>query len=1405
MSRFVSFLAALVFASPALAVTTATRSLNPTSYTPSQAVTVTITVTPDTNVLSYGVEDTAPVGWTLATTVPNARIFSNVIKFPVYFDSTARTLTYTATPPANDTGTKNFTGSVSTNGVSFSIGGTSSISRADTTGPTVSITSPAGGSTVSGQVTISGTATDTSGVAGVQFRLDGANIGVEDTSAPFTVVWNTLSATNASHSLTAIARDTLGNQTTSAAVSVTVDNASPTISGVSATAITATGATINWTTNENADTQVEYGPTLTYGSQTTLNTTMVLTHAQNLTGLTAGTLYNYRVKSKDVRGNLSISGNFTFTTLPPANLPPTISDITNKSTNEDTALPAVSFTIGDTDTPIANLTLSAASSNTTLVPAANITLGGTGTSRTVAVMPAANQNGTATITISVSDGNTTTTDQFVLTVVSVNDPPDLPFLTNWSINEDGQQVDLLILSDIDTPLANIVMSGTSGNQALIPNANIVFTGSGANRTMTITPLANLSGSSLITFSANDQQGGVTTRTFTLTVNPVNDTPTISNITDQTTLRGVATGAIAFTVGDIETAAGSLTVSGTSGNQTLVPNAGIVFGGSGANRTVTITPAAGQIGTALITVTASDGGQSVNDTFTLTVNAPANTAPTISDILNQGTQEDLPTSAIVFTIGDTETTATSLTVSGTSSNQTLVPNGNIVFGGSGANRTVTISPAGNQNGTTTITITVNDGAGMTASDTFLLTVNAVNDAPTISNVADQTINEDFVLFPLAFTVGDVETSAGSLTVSGTSSNTGLVPNANIVFSGTDANRAAMITPSANQSGQTTITITVNDGVLSVSDTFILTVNPVNDAPTISNLGNTSTLVNTPTGAIGFTVGDIESAAGSLSVSGTSSNQALVPNANIVFGGSGAIRTITLTPASGQTGTSNITVTVSDGGLSATDTFTLTVSATVDSTPPALAIGAPTNGQVFTTANITVSGTASDASGVSVTVNGEAAIGMASWSRAITLVPGLNTITVVARDNSPAQNQTTQSISVTYNPPDTTAPTLSIGSPTNGQVFTTANITVSGTAADAVGVTSVMVNGVTATGTTSWSRAITLVSGSNTINVQARDAAGNTNSQTIQVTYNPPDTTAPALVIGAPADGQVFTTANITVTGTASDASGILSVTVNGTAATGTTSWSRAITLSPGSNTITVVARDNSPAQNQTTRSITVTYNAPANQPPTVDAGPDQTITMPNSATLAGSVTDDGLPNGTRITLWDVVSGPGIVDFVNVNSPTTAVSFSMAGEYVLRLLGSDGVFSRTDDVRISVNPNAPSGEAGQVNEGFALFKNSFKPTEGETITIRYYDNSSSAGTSMKASAEFGEKISSDRTLTIYDRRGGKVVSIEREQLNGSTYEAVWNGRNDKEEFVASGTYLVVLKKGDKVFKRKVVVVK
>ena len=103
-----------------------------------------------------------------------------------------------------------------------------------------------------------------------------------------------------------------------------------------------------------------------------------------------------------------------------------------------------------------------------------------------------------------------------------------------------------------------------------------------------------------------------------TISGINDAPTISDVATQTTTENIATAALPFIVGDDLIAPSSLTLMKSSSNPTLVPTANIVFGGSGANRTVTVTPATNQSGAAFITLTVSDGTNNTSDGFWLTV-------------------------------------------------------------------------------------------------------------------------------------------------------------------------------------------------------------------------------------------------------------------------------------------------------------------------------------------------------------------------------------------------------------------------------------------------------------------------------------------------------------------------------------------------------------------------------------------------------------------------------------------------------------------------------------------------------------------------------------------------------------------------------------------------------------------
>ncbi|MEI6195275.1 MAG: polysaccharide lyase family 8 super-sandwich domain-containing protein, partial [Verrucomicrobiota bacterium] len=113
---------------------------------------------------------------------------------------------------------------------------------------------------------------------------------------------------------------------------------------------------------------------------------------------------------------------------------------------------------------------------------------------------------------------------------------------------------------------------------------------------------------------------------------VNDIPTISDVGDQVVTRNYATSPLAFTVNDLLAAPASLSVSATSSNPTLVPNGNIVLGGSGANRTATITPGANQLGYATIKLTVTDGALTASDLFLVTV--ITNLPPVLSPFTNR---------------------------------------------------------------------------------------------------------------------------------------------------------------------------------------------------------------------------------------------------------------------------------------------------------------------------------------------------------------------------------------------------------------------------------------------------------------------------------------------------------------------------------------------------------------------------------------------------------------------------------------------------------------------------------------------------------------------------------------------------------------------------------------------------
>ena len=300
-----------------------------------------------------------------------------------------------------------------------------------------------------------------------------------------------------------------------------------------------------------------------------------------------------------------------------------------------------------------------------------------------------------------------------------------------------------------------------------------------------------------------------------------------------------------------------------------------------------------------------------------------TPPVISPIADQTTSEDTPLPPIAVTLNDFDN-VWNLTATASTSDPSLIPLDRIVISGYGPNRTIRATPASNRTGSADITLIVSDGLTMT-SETFTVVVAPVDDAPEISPVLDWTINEDGVTPPLAFTVADADTGAGSLTVVASSSDPALVPPGGIVVNGTGAGRTVSVAPAEDAFGASTITLTVSDGALITSTSFTLNVLPVNDGPRIAPIANQTTSENTPTTPIAITITDVDNIDTDMIVFAQSQTPSLVSNDGIAIGGSGFSRTMTITPLANKAGVATIVVLVSDGQSLATLTFLLEVTA------------------------------------------------------------------------------------------------------------------------------------------------------------------------------------------------------------------------------------------------------------------------------------------------------------------------------------------------------------------------------------------------------------------------------------------------------------------------------------------------
>jgi len=498
------------------------------------------------------------------------------------------------------------------------------------------------------------------------------------------------------------------------------------------------------------------------------------------------------------------------------NDPPQLKTIANQQLNEDVVL-TIDLEGTDVDN---NLTYTATSSDGTNLP---VSVSG----NKLTITPKGDFNGRGNITVQVSEVGTTEAYKvfrtFEVTVLPVNDKPVLASIDDKLINEDNPLTINLSATDVDSRLAVFSYSATPD---VIGVLDIAINGN----TMQIVPKKDFNGVVNLSVTADDRLGTVNSisdaKTFKITISAVNDIPEIEQaIPTQKVLKGFPTYTLSLGsfFKDIETPDNQLTY--TVSNSTL-------FTLSESSGVLSISPKNVAAGSEVVNITASDGVATVTQAVTFSLDDLSADIQIANAIADRTANEDFGQVQIdlstVFTDVNNNAAVFSYEVSGSSS----IP-AQIAADG----KTLVLTSPSNFSGSDKFFIIGKSGV-KSAFAQFNLTVNAVNDAPTLNSIQDQTTQEDTQLTGIVTQFSDIDTDLTGLTFTTSSSNQALVKDAGIALNSTVNGVEVSLTPEANASGTANITLNLSDGEYTASRTFKVTVQSVNDKPTVVS----STLAN-----------------------------------------------------------------------------------------------------------------------------------------------------------------------------------------------------------------------------------------------------------------------------------------------------------------------------------------------------------------------------------------------------------------------------------------------------------------------------------------------------------------------------------------------------------------------------------